>query len=383
MGSVLARNRRWAVPFATLAAISGIGVVGNLAQAGADVPTLPGLSATELIAKARAADVKALSGTLELTSNLGLPSIGALSDSLGGSSTATLSSLVAGTHTAKVWFNGPDQVRVTTAKPLAETNWVRNGVDVWSYDSTSGRATHVALPPAASEGASAQKDPAETGPEQTPMQLAQKLLDDVTPSTEVRVDTPRYVDGRPVYELVLAPKSAASTVGDAVISVDAATGLPLAVRIDAKSDASHAAFRLGFRHISFSTPAPSVFDFTAPPGATVVQASSPMELVNPVHRHGRRDRERDKTMAPESPPTSSGAEVTTVGEDWTRVAVLPASAVPAPVTGLLSNGAPVTVAGLHGRLTTTKLVNAILLDDGRLLVGAVRPDALEAALPAS
>jgi outer membrane lipoprotein-sorting protein len=377
------RHRRWAVPFAALATFSGIGIVGNLVPAGADVPDLPKLTPAELVAKARAAHVDALSGTIELTSNLGLPAVGALSGSVGGSSTTTLTSLLAGTHAADVWFDGPDHVRVATAKPLAETNWIRNGEDLWSYDSVTRRATHATMPADQVDAPEAADVPdAAEGPETTPAQLAQRLLDDVTPSTEVRVDTPRYVDGRPVYELVLSPKASASTVADAVISVDAATGLPLAVRIDAKHG-SDPAFRLAFSHIRLKRPAASMFDFSPPPGATVVQAGSAGELINPVQRD-RGDREEHHhgdAPAPSTPEPGSSSTPTTVGEDWTTVAIIAASSVPSQARQLFGAIPLTTIGGQRGRLVTTALVNAILLPDGRLVVGAVTPDALVAALP--
>jgi hypothetical protein len=49
-------------------------------------------------------------------------------------------------------------------------------------------------------------------------------------------------------------------------------------------------------------------------------------------------------------------------------------------------GAPtVKVGSQNGRLVTTKLFSAILLDDGHLVIGALTPDALvaAAATPAS
>lgn len=412
------RNRRWVVPAGALTAALSIGAVVNLVPAHADTPNLPALTPAELLAKVRTAQVSTLSGTLELTSNLGLPSTGALSSSLGGSSTTSLATLVSGTHSADIAMDGPDHLRVTTAKPLAETNWVRNGNDLWSYDSDTLRATHAALSPTSStdpakpaDGSTDPADPAEgPTPEQTPAQFAQYLLDQVTPSTTVTVDTPKYIDNRPVYELVLSPKVANSTIQDAVVSVDAATGVPLAVRIDATSG-SNPAFQFGFTHVTFDKPDPSTFDFTPPPGATVVQAASPADLVNPPSGgavHYRRFRagvmKRHPMPAdpndPAAPPMVSGGQLvggpvsldpvqpgqqqkpTMLGEDWSTVAVLGSGSLP-PQVMMLFNGAPTITVGTHeGRVLTTKLLNAILLDDGRLAVGALTPSALAAAVAA-
>ena len=63
----------------------------------------------------------------------------------GGGSGTSVASLLAGTHSAQVWMDGPDKIRVVTAAPLAETNWIRNGTDVWSYDSATLTATHATV----------------------------------------------------------------------------------------------------------------------------------------------------------------------------------------------------------------------------------------------
>src|SRR2546423_11777869 len=97
------RNRGWAVPAGALAAILGFGAMVNFVPAHADTPNLPTITPADLLAKVRTAQVTTLSGTIELTADLGLPSTGALSSSLGGSAAPTLATLLAGTHAAHVW----------------------------------------------------------------------------------------------------------------------------------------------------------------------------------------------------------------------------------------------------------------------------------------
>jgi hypothetical protein len=49
--------------------------------------------------------------------------------------------------------------------------------------------------------------------------------------------------------------------------------------------------------------------------------------------------------------------------------------------GLLDGATQVTLAnGVTGRLITTPLVSVLVLDDGRVAVGAVTPEALEHAV---
>src|SRR5437763_1711343 len=84
----------------------------------------------------------------------------------------------------------------------------------------------------------------------TPDQLVTDLLDQITPSTNVSVTTPAYVADRPVYELVLAPHAAESTIDHVDIAVDAANGMPLQVEVVAKGQ-SKPAVQLGFTSIDY------------------------------------------------------------------------------------------------------------------------------------
>ena len=81
------------------------------------------------------------------------------------------------------------------------------------------------------------------------------------------------VAGRGVYQLELTPKSGTTLVEDVTLSVDAKTGAPLEVVVDARGQSSDA-FSVGFRSIDFSTPDASTFEFTPPPGATRVDADA-------------------------------------------------------------------------------------------------------------
>ena len=54
--------------------------------------------------------------------------------------------------------------------------------------------------------------------------MASSMLAMVHPTTTVSVRASAYVAGRAAYELVLVPRSAASTVGELVLAIDAATG---------------------------------------------------------------------------------------------------------------------------------------------------------------
>jgi hypothetical protein len=194
-----------------------------------------------------------------------------------------------------------------------------------------------------------------------------------------------------VYALVLAPRSAASTVGDVVVSVDSATGVPLAVRIDARGT-STPAVELRFTAVSFNRPAASTFAFTPPPGATVTEVRDATKLL-PLGRTGPRHKRRlppgpsaDRAtrvtpkFAPAPAPSAMQAKV--VGTGWESVAIINGLGLGRQFQTLFANAPSVSVGTQHAHLLTTSLVNVLIFDDGHLALGAVTPQALEAAVSA-
>ncbi len=379
-------NRRWAVPAVALLGVVGVGAVPSLINtAGASVPNLPVLTPAELLAKARTTQVPALSGTVTLTSNLGLPSLGSLGGLAGGSAN-TITTLLAGTHSAQVWIDGADHVRIATSAPLAETNWIRNGTDLWSYDSATQRVLHATIAADAHDSSTVSATSAPDPAHETPAEFAKELLDEVTPSTGVTVDANRIVAGRAAYQLTLTPNSDVSTVKAVTIAVDAATGLPLDVTIRAASTGD-VALEFGFSDVSFNAPAASTFAFTPPPGSTVKEAGDPSALLDPAQgnaRHRRRSGPDASGSAVVTPgdTTSTMAKPQIVGQDWSSIAVVAKGSVPAQVNGLLSAAPRITAGTLSGRLLSTNLFNAVFLDDGRVVIGALTPSALEGAIAA-
>jgi hypothetical protein len=181
-----------------------------------------------------------------------------------------------------------------------------------------------------------------------------------------------------------------------VISVDSATGIPLAVRIDARGSTTPAV-DVQFTKVSFDKPAASTFAFTPPPGATVEETTDPASLL-PLggfrgHGHGNRNEAPDKGEAPTvlTPPsaptpssgpvkTPSGTQVTTVGTAWESVAIISGLNVGRQFQTLFANSPTVAVGSHSAQLVSTSLLNALVLDDGRIAVAAMTPDAIAAAV---
>jgi outer membrane lipoprotein-sorting protein len=341
---------RWAVPVAVLVAVVGGGAAARTLTASAD-PSLPPRTAAQLLADLQTARLDGVSGTVVQQADLGLPPLPAL-----GQGSSNLQALVSGSHTMRVWYAGPDRARLALLGTLGETDVIRDGRDVWIWDSQQNTATHSMLPAA---GTDAKKPPvAADGLPKTPQEAANAALAAIDPSTKVSTSGSARVAGRPAYELTLTPRDTTSLVGRVTLAIDAERRVPLRVQIyPAGSDS--AAFEVKFTQVSFARPDTAQFRFAPPPGTRVTEEGAP-----------RTDR-----SAPAELP-----EPTVVGTGWTSVVVakLPAqSASKSDGTGFSVDRLP-AVGGAwgSGHLVTSKLFSVLFTDDGRVLAGAVRPERL-------
>ena len=134
---------RWLPAVAVPAVIAAGALTGSLpASAGDPLPAKTPEQVLQLIAQHGA---PALSGTLEQSSELGLPELPKTSAGPDSSSTAWLE-LLTGPHTARVYRDGPDNARIQVMDRLAERNAVRHGNEVWFYNSKDNTASHLQLP---------------------------------------------------------------------------------------------------------------------------------------------------------------------------------------------------------------------------------------------
>jgi hypothetical protein len=349
---------RWTIPATVASAVIG----GSLAWpslAGA-APDLAPTTAADLLAHVAGSHDQAFSGTVEQTADLGLPQMPA---SAAGRDPASLTELASGTTTARVWSDGGQRSRIAVLGQLAETDVVRNGSDVWTWRSGTGTVAHAVIPSDWASGAV----PAQ--PQLTPGQAADQALAAVEPTTRVTVGSPAVVAGRQAQTLVLEPKDAASLVGRVVIAVDAETATPLQVQVFARGS-TEPALQTGFTSVSFAAPPASEVAPALPQGSAVEE------------------------VAPQDVPDQVGTmpqQPTVVGSGWSSVAVLRTAGAElgsgattaiggADATALLqAMSLPVTGAYGSGRLITSSVLTALVLDDGRVLVGAVPAPELERA----
>jgi outer membrane lipoprotein-sorting protein len=383
------RRARWAVP-AGAVAIAGAVTAGVLISAAASAsPELPVKTPAQLLAAlaARTGPPPPLTGTVVESAALGIPQL----PELGNQNSAV--SLLAGSHTVKVWYADPAHLRLAMPVTMDETDVIRNGRQVWLWQSNKNSVTKLVLP--AKSAKSAQATPAPTEVPLTPQQAASQVLKAVGPSTRVSVQRTVTVAGQPAYQLVLSPKSSGSLVGRVNIAIDASNNVPLRVQVFARG-ASTPALQVGYTAISFVRPAAANFTFSPPAGAKVKTVTLPSEAAG---QHKKSAAQRN-----------AAGQVQVIGKDWLSVAVLPASvlsqvtggssaaagqmaqsAVPGGPPGsgsgesaailrtLIGAATPVHGAWGSGQLLHTSLVSMLITDNGHVLIGAVRPAVLENA----
>ncbi|MFI7574696.1 outer membrane lipoprotein carrier protein LolA [Micromonospora sp. NPDC049497] len=349
---------RWLVPLTAAVTVVGGGAAIGTFAAQAE-PSLPPRTAAQLLVDLQTSRLDGLSGTVVQRADLGLPPLVGL---VGGNE---LTTLLTGTHTLRVWHSGPDKQRVALLDTLGEQDIVRNGRDVWTWNSRTNSATHRVLPAEAGR---------ESAPElpATPQEAADRALAAIDPSTEVSVGRAATVAGRDAYELVLAPRDAASLVSQVRIAIDAREHVPL--RFEVFADGSDSpAFEMAFTQISYARPDADQFTFNPPPGVTVTEEKAE---ARPAEDRGK-------------PADGKKPDVRTVGEGWATVVVArvdgagparekrDAAAADEPDVGALLGSLPAVRSDWgSGRLFSTKMVNVLLTDDGRVIAGAVTPERL-------
>jgi outer membrane lipoprotein-sorting protein len=376
----LSRRGRWAVPAVAVVATGGI-IAGSTITIAQAAPALPAKTPAQLLADMAANHkVPPLTGTVVETTSLGLPQLPQTGNA------TSLSSLLTGSHTVKVYWENARHFRLAIPQTLSETDLIRNGNTAWLWESTRNTVTKFSLP--TDTGKHLKKAPVTPAAAPlTPQQAANQVLAVIGKTTTVSTRTNVTVAGEAAYQLVLAPKDSRSTIGSVRIAIDGKTGVPLQVQVFAKG-ATTPAFQVGYTNISYVAPAAANLTFTPPPGATVTTAG-----VDGGHA---------ATGAAGTDKSGMG----TYGSGWTAVAELPQSdllpsgtaggaspAQPSSSSGgnmlggstqevlnaILGSAKPVSGAWGSGELLHTSLLN-VLITRGEMYVGAVEPSVLYSAV---
>ena len=350
---------RWLAPLAFVLAVSGTALVATNATAERKLPTR---TAEQLLVDVQQARVDGLSGTVIQRANLGIPEIP------GAGENSELGSLVSGTHTLRVRYSTPDKVRLAVLGTYGETDVITNGKDLWIWSSREQAATHRTLNPGSKPE---ELDPRGELP-RTPEEAAEQVLAALEPTTTVTTDSDVTVADRAAYELVLDPNDDEALIGQVRLPVDGETKMPLRVQIFNVKAAL--VFEVGYDSVSFTRPDDREFEFNAPPGTKVTEEGS---ATPPTPNKKAREQVRE-----EAREARDSAKV--VGTGWSTVVVQNLGATDGSespdLQGFVGQLPRVSGAWGSGRLLSGTAFSAVLTDDGRLAIGAVRPEKLYQAL---
>src|SRR5580692_3469995 len=140
----LSRRARWAVPAGALVIIGGV-MAGSLISVAQAAPGLPAKTPAQLLAEVADSATPALTGTVVETSSFGLPALPATGNP------TSLSSLLTGSHTIRVWYASPAHFRLAVPQSLSESDVIRDGGTAWLWQSTLNKVTKFTLPAHAAE----------------------------------------------------------------------------------------------------------------------------------------------------------------------------------------------------------------------------------------
>jgi outer membrane lipoprotein-sorting protein len=385
------RAARW-LPAVAVSAVIAVGSFTMGSQAGA-VDDLPAKSAAEILALIGEHDVRAFSGAVEQTSDLGIPEIPAELGAPGAGGASALELLTA-SHTARVYVDRP-RLRLQVLDRLGERDLIVTDEDVWFYDSAENTATRLQIPAEMpvgdlpegllhgfAEGHSvddvAGPDPSSPdlpfGAGATPVEIADDVLASVGSSTQVTVGAETAVAGRPAYSLVLTPLSTETLVGSISVAADAETGMPLSVVVRARGQEAPA-WSTTFTSLTLEAPDPARFEFTPPPGATIEEPLGGGTLGDASPTPD--DAGQTEGTTPDGAVEGPGPEPTVHGTGWDTVIEVPVgpeseSVLQDPLLMQLATEVP------GGHALTTSLLSVLVTDDGRVLAGSVTVDRLRA-----
>ena len=375
---MLNRKARWVVPGTAVAVTAAVVAALQIPAAEAS-PNLPNRTPAQLLASVSTdAKVPPMTGTVVETASLGLPQLPQTGNS------TSITSLLTGSHTMKVYYQDSKHYRLSIPQPSSETDVIADGSKVSLWDSTDNSVTEF-IP---SASGAKQAAPQVTQTPMTPQQAASQVIAKVGKTTVVSDQANVMVAGEPAYQLVLAPKDSRSLVGKVVIAIDGKYGVPLRVQLFAKG-ASSPAFQVGYTALQWVAPDSSNFSFTPPKGASVDvvnqdQAKSGTGTKQDTSGYGTYGNswltvaafpQKDLTQGLGTGSASSSKQQGTFQSNNQGVGVSSQELLNA----LLGSAKPVSGSWGSGTLVTTSLVS-MLMTGGEVYIGAVQPSVLYAAV---
>lgn len=380
-------------PAALVAALLTAGAIAIPLQASA--VNLPEVTADELVAMMDV-DVTGFSGTVQKTTDLGLPAMemsSAMSPEMveemaekmpegfedfipqlvEQNSITDAIAFLAGTDTVRVYAS-EEGFRAQILDPMSQRDVIITPTELWSYNAktqtvlTRDISTEVNRNDVEAALAQASIDLSD------PRAVADFVLAEAGTDTTITVGDDHRIAGRTAYRLVVQPESAVSLLSSIQVSIDSENGMPLGVRVFS-TELATPAIEVAFTSISFDVPDASLFAFTPPPGTTVELLELPASLEQAIVEGEAGTlteddaRARVEALKDEYAP---GSTATTIGERWETIATvdqLPDS-LPLDVLELeIFQDLLTSVNG--GQVFSTPLFNVLITDSGAVFAGAV------------
>src|ERR1700744_671237 len=135
----LSRRARWAVPAGALVII-GACLAGSLISVAQAAPGLPAKTPAQLLAEVADSTTPPLTGTVVETASFGLPALPATGNP------TSLSSLLTGSHTVRVWYASPQHFRLAVPESLSESDVIKAGRTAWLWQSTLNKVPRFPPP---------------------------------------------------------------------------------------------------------------------------------------------------------------------------------------------------------------------------------------------
>ncbi len=331
----------YSVPIAIASSALAVSVIApQIARA--STSTLAPVSPEQLVSWIQAAHPISLNGTVTgITSfPIPLPSLVKSSNpqsALGGSTTETYN----------VWSNGRGSFRSQQVTNGGETDLYVNPGSVWYWNSSTLTATNETR----SGSSGGQSGVQATG--SNPSATASEIVSRLSAFSTLSVSGSQMVAGRPAYTLSLTPTAADSLIGSVQIAIDGETHVPVQIQVFPKGSSTPAA-SFGFNTLTVAPQPTSVFSFTPPAGAKVVEPSTQVPTAS----------------AQGTSKAASGNKI--VGTGFDSVAVIGLSAKQLSGIGAIEKSLPTvaTPAGV-GYLYSTPIFQAVILPNGTVVAGAV------------
>ncbi|MEO6702390.1 MAG: transcriptional regulator [Jatrophihabitantaceae bacterium] len=225
------------------------------------------VTAATLLARIQQSQRVGYSGYAESLGGLSLPVTNQFS---------ALSNLFGDRTQLRVWWRSARDWRVDSIGFSGETDLHGGDLGFWRWDYESNQATFTEQP-------TAPEIRLPTDLDLLPPQLADRLLSQATPAEASRLPAAR-VAGISAPGIRIRPDEPASTVDHVDVWADAATGLPLRVKVVGKQ-AGTTALTASFLDVHLATPPASSTAFAVPQGANLHSSADP-DLATAINQLG-------------------------------------------------------------------------------------------------